>query len=79
MAATRCLEGSGLQTRLDTPIEASYTPTARAGVAELADAQDSGSCGVHTSCGFKSHLRQNPRHLFDSSHSAVSLGVPARA
>ncbi len=30
-----------------------------AGVAELADAQDSGSCEDHTSCGFKSHLRQS--------------------
>ncbi len=26
-------------------------------MAELADAQDSGSCEVHSSCGFKSHLR----------------------
>ena len=31
---------------------------ASAGVAELADAQDSKSCLVHTKCGFDSHLRQ---------------------
>lgn len=34
-----------------------YTSTRIAGVAELADAQDSGSCEVHPSCGFESHLR----------------------
>ena len=59
-----------------------------AGVAELADAQDSGSCGVHSSCGFKSLLRYQrtrgpwvswaPSHLrqkFASAHRANSLAV----
>ena len=42
----------------------SGAPTLRetdAGVAELADAQDSGSCGGYTSCGFKSLLRYQRR------------------
>ena len=30
-----------------------------AGVAELADALDSKSCGVHPPCGFNSHLRHH--------------------
>jgi hypothetical protein len=37
-----------------------------AGVAELADAQDSGSCEVHPSCGFESHLRQRSPHPLDA-------------
>ena len=42
---------------LDSPRRRPYTPRTNAGVAELADAQDSGSCEVHSSCGFKSLLR----------------------
>ena len=45
---------------LDRPKGRSYTSASLpAGVAELADAQDSGSCEGYPSCGFKSHLRQN--------------------
>lgn len=39
---------------------------AYAGVAELADALDSKSSGVHPPCGFNSHLRH---HKFVSRHS----------
>ena len=49
-----------------------------AGVAELADAQDSGSCEVHPSCGFESHLRYSDCFfsLPDYGDSSVESGRP---
>jgi hypothetical protein len=44
-----------------------------AGVAELADAQDSGSCGVHSSCGFKSLLRYQETGA-RGFHGSLSFG-----
>ncbi len=75
-----------------TPLRAApYTSSEQAGVAELADAQDSGSCEVHPSCGFKSLLRyqrtralRGPCSLAPASHLgptefATSVGANSQA